>query len=137
MSPSKTSPASIKGGIALSAEARKKLQQLADWLELENTSNQDPRVRLSYLGGIVLNERSDITSISAFGALVQMFQPFKKDDAYELGLYGLFRIPGDAIRLRVGEVLGITEDEVFLLQAYLYARGVKYPTIIEALRALK
>jgi hypothetical protein len=142
MSRSKTSPKSTPAGVALSAEARRRLQRLADWLELEVTAgNQDPRVRLAYYGGMSTDTESGITYVTPLCALVQMFDPFKLAGAKRL-MHNLYSVSTPLVYERVASVLGITRDEVTVLMRYMYetalsSKGIDNLEVVRALRTLK
>lgn len=133
MSRSKTSPRSTRAGVALSAQARSRLQRLADWMEEELRSNQDPKIKLSYLGGISVHEGT--THLSPLSALVQIYDPFKQTDAKWL-MPGTSRVPQDSALFRVCNILDISPAEYFILLRYVY-RDHRFPAVIKALRALK
>lgn len=129
---------STRAGFALSAEAVEKLQALADWMEREVTQGQqDPRVRLSYLGGITKFMDTDVTHVSPLGALVQMYQPFRLSDAKKVS-YRTAVAPHATFRTRVMATLGLqTQGELNSLYDHLYQRGYPFPDVIRALRVLK
>lgn len=138
MSKSSRKPVLTKAGIVLNADARQKLQALADWMEREQQGPQDPRVRLSFLGSVVTMVGEDITFVSPFGALVQMFEPFKLINANTIS-YRVRSVSKEKMTERVCRILGITDSEFRWLLRYIYDR--EHPTttqtIITALRTLK
>lgn len=136
MSRSKTSPKSTPAGVVLSAEARSRLQQVADWMEKELEGNQDPRIRLEHCGSVVTNTATGITCVSPFGVLIQMFQPFTLAEAKQL-MYGLYVAPYYAAEFRAAAILGIDHHGYLMLLRYLYDNDMKFPSIIKALRTLK
>jgi hypothetical protein len=141
MSRSKTSPKSTPAGVALSAEARGRLQQLADWIEREVEGNQDPRVRLAYYGGLSTDTVKNITYVTPLGALVQMFDPFKLADAKQIG-HGLYLVSSPMLHTRVASVLGIHPIDVILLTQYLFETNITgcridNLAVAQALRTLK
>jgi hypothetical protein len=128
---------STKAGIALTAEARSKLQQLADWIERELEGNQNPLVRLEYYGGVVTFKDRNCTYVSPMGALVQMFQPFTLADAKKLR-YGVYRADHYDLAVRVANILGITMGDYLLLTRYLYnSPTLAFASIAKTLRTLK
>lgn len=133
MSRSKTNPKLTKAGVALSAQARSRLQRLADWMEEELRGNQDPEIKLSYLGGISLHE--GITHLTPLGALVQIYAPFKETDLKRL-MPGTSRVPEKLKLSRVRNILGISPAEYFILLRYIY-RDLQFPAVIKTLRTLK
>lgn len=133
MSGLKTNLKSTKAGIVLNAQARSRLQRLADWMEEELRGNQDPKVKLGYLGGV--STSAGITYLTPFGVLVQMFHPFVVTDTKWL-MPGASRVPVESVLFRVCSILDISPAEYFILLQYLY-RDHQYPAIIKALRKLK
>ena len=145
MSKSSQKQALTKAGIVLSADARNKLQQLADWMERESKGQQDPRVKLSLMGGIVTvstyvskDKAKKVTFVAPFGALVQMFEPFKLVDANKI-MYGVHSIDSDRIRARACSILEITSEEYTKLLNYVYNIGGPYTfdSFINAIRELR
>ena len=136
MSKSNQKPASTKAGIALNADARKKLQQLADWIEEEIRGNQDPHVRLDYIGAITIRDQSDATHLSPIGALVQMFKPFKPGNL-KLLVYGLHVVRTHHVYFRAASILNITIDELYALQREIFQYGYDFPAVVRGLRSLK
>ena len=137
MSKSKTKLLSTKAGVALSASALAKLHRLADWMQQELEGNQDPRVRLSYLGRVsVISDEANgnITHASPLGILVQMHQPFRLVDTYQLR-YNVWSVTSYQIHKRVQDILGINECEYFKMLQYLFFRP-HFPDVIAALRDL-
>lgn len=136
---SKSSPKRklTKAGVALSAEARHRLQQLADWIEREVQSNQDPRVCLGHSGGII--NSNGVTLMSPMGALVQMFKPLTLADAKTSLLYGFHAAQYKDIADRAAEILGLSFDEYLQLLRYIYAPGhsFEFAAIAKTLRTLK
>ena len=126
-----------KAGVALSAEARSRLQQLADWMERELKGNQNPQVRLEYSGGVLTNTHTNVTSVSPIGALVQMFQPFELKDAKQI-LPGLYLASGTQLSVRFANILGVTHSEYLELIRYLYSStSIAFAEITKLLRTLK
>lgn len=137
MPKSKTKLKSTKAGVALSAEALAKLQRLAEWMEGELSGNQDPQVRLSYLGRVTVttnDETGNVTFASPFGVLVQMHKPFKLTDCYQLR-YNMYSVTSCQMRKRVMEVLDVNEAGYFKLLQYVFFRP-QLTDVIEALRDL-
>lgn len=137
MSKSKTKLQSTKAGVALSAEALAKLHRLADWMQQELEGNQDPRVRLSYHGRVsVISDEANgsITHASPFGILIQMYQPFRLVDTYQLR-YNMWSVTSCQMRRRVQDILEINEGEYFKMLQYLFFRP-HIPDVIAALRDL-
>lgn len=132
MSKSKTNPKSTKAGVVLSADARKKLQRLADWLEMEQIAPQHQQIRLAYLGGLITI--ANTTYMTPFAVLVQMYDPFKKTDAQKI-TYDTYRINPIALRERFCRILGINEEGYMKLLRYVYT-DLDTP-IINQLRSLK
>ena len=133
MSRSKTNPKLTKAGVALSARARSRLRRLADWMEEELRGNQDPGIKLSYLGGISLHE--GIAHLTPLGALVQIYDPFKETDLKWL-MPGTSRVPEELEMSRVCNILDISHAEYFILLRYIY-RDLQFPAVIKTLRTLK
>lgn len=136
MSKSNRKPVSTKGGIALSADAREKLQHLANWIEEEIHGNQDPHVRLDYIGAITVRDQSDATHLSPMGALVQMFKPFKPGNLKPL-LHGFYVVTTHLVYLRAAGLLGINMDELYALQREMFKYGYDFPAVVRGLRDLK
>lgn len=138
MSKSKTSLQSTKAGVALSASALEKLHVLADWMQQELVSNQDPRVRLSYHGrvSVIFDEVSgnNITHVSPLGALVQSHHPFKLSEAYQLR-YNMWSVTSCQLSERVREILQIDHAGYLQLLQYLGDKP-HFPDVIAALRDL-
>lgn len=133
----KTKLLSTKAGVALSASALEKLHVLADWMQRELEGNQDPRVQLSYLGRVsVISDEANgnITHASPFGILIQMYQPFRLIDAYQLR-YNMWSVTSCQMRRRVQEILEINEGEYLKMLQYLFFRP-HFPDVIAALRDL-
>ena len=137
-SKSDAKPELTKAGIALTAEARHKLQQLAEWIEQEIVENHDPRVRLGYHGGVVTYTDRNVTYVSPLGALVQMFEPIKLAEAQQLG-HRMYQAYPYMLMTRICNILTITRNEHLKLLRYLYntGSGYEYRDIIKALRTLK
>lgn len=136
MSKSNRNRVSTKGGIALSADARKKLQHLANWIEEEIHGNQDPHVRLDYIGAITVRDRSDATHLSPMGALVQMFKPFQPEDLKPL-LQGFYIVSTHLVYFRAAKILGLNMDELHALQRKMFEYGYDFPSVVRGLRDLK
>ncbi len=136
MSKSNRKPASPKAGIALNADARKKLHQLADWIEEEIRGNQDPHVRLDYIGTITVRERSDATHLSPWGAFVQMFQPFSAVDLKAL-LDDFHIVPGDHVYFRAATILSISMNQLYAVQRQMFQYGYDFPAVVRGLRSFK
>ena len=126
---------STKAGVALSADARSKLQQLADWMELETSSRQDPRVQLNYYGGIMTYE--GVTHVSPVGALVQMFQPFKLSEAKQMKLAGMHIAQYADVMLRFADILDLGSMGAEDIVRHIYAGDLSMKGAIQRLRTLK
>lgn len=136
MSKSNQKSASAKVGVVLSADARKKLQQLADWIEEEIRGNQDPHVRLDYIGAITVRERSDATHLSPVGALVQMFQPFSSVDLKSL-LNDFHIVSGNHVYFRAAAILGIDVEQLYVVLRQMFQYGYDFPAVVRGLRSFK
>jgi hypothetical protein len=136
MSKSNQKPASRKAGIALSADARKKLHQLADWIEEEIRDNQDPYVRLDYIGVITVRERSDATHLSPLGAFVQMFQPFSAIDLKAL-LDDFHIVPCNYVYFRAATILDISINQLYVVQRQMFQYGYHFSAVVRGLRSFK
>ena len=137
MSKSKTKLLSTKAGVALSASALAKLHRLADWMQQELEGNQDPRVRLSYLGrvSVIFGEASgNITHASPLGILIQMHHPFKLVDTYQLR-YNMWCVTSCQMSERVCSIL--ETDHAGYLKMVQYLGGKPhFPDVVTALRDL-
>ena len=140
MSKSRTKPQLTKAGIVLSAEARSRLQQLADWLEREQKVNQNPRVQLQYGGGIHTDTFLNVTYVTPFGALVQMFDPYRLSDAEQRSPC-VYSIPSNKYSARFQSILGIDHEDFLQLLRYVYnflgTLNIDTDSIVKALRTLK
>lgn len=136
MSASKTKARSTKVGIALSAEAVKRLKRLASWMEKEMKSPQNPKVKLSQLGGIVTLQDQNCTHMSPLGALVQMYEPFTLAEA-DWVMPSMFKAPSYEMIKRTQRILGIQLDEYLLLIRYMYRDSYKLSDVITALRKIQ
>lgn len=132
-----------KAGVALSADARAKLQALADWLESEQDDTLDPNRHVqhgSYGAVCTIKDWADpriyVTYVSTMGALVQMYEPFKLSEATQL-THSMWRAPSDQVIARIGRILGISVNEVTRLWIYLLKDGGYLHRIIDNLRTLK
>lgn len=133
MPESNANPKLTKAGVVLTAEARARLQRLANWMEVELVAPQNPRVRLSYLGGLVTI--GETTYMTPLAALVQMYYPFKLSDATEQ-LSGMYKIDASKLHFRIREMLGITPVEYYQILGYIYHR-VDLQDVVQTLRTLK
>lgn len=124
-------------GVAFSADARSKLQQVARWMKDELKGNQDPTIRLGHSGGLVINTTTNVTILSPFGVLVQMFNPLNVVDLKDLGRgQYVARLP--ELHGRAMKILGITPNEFLRMLIYLYGQGDwSFQQTIQQLRALK
>lgn len=129
-----------KAGVALSADARRKLQALADWIDLQVVMGQtDPQVRLAWIAGVARFTTAitgPITYVSVVGALVQMYKPFKLSDSSQL-THDVHRIRNESVSERAAEILGIKLSEVRQLLAYLHRNTATHADVVTKLRALK
>ena len=135
MSPSNPKLKSTKAGVALSAAARKKLQHVAKWMAAELKGNQDPTIRLGLHGGVARYTRTDVTFLSTFGVLVQMFQPFKLSELKQLD-QGIYISQPGPLFSRAAEILEITPLEAQVLSLYLN-KDSYFSTTVKLLRTLK
>lgn len=135
MSKSRARTKSTKAGVALTADARRKLQQLADWLDGEAIAQRDPRVRFGLVSAVTLME-DNVTVVSVTGALVQMFEPFTRADGRLLA-WGTRVVPWRQAAQRAAHILGISQRDVQTLVIYWYQKGSKPATIAKQLRTLK
>lgn len=135
MSPSNQKRTSTKAGVALTAEARTKLQQVADWIEADSKST-DPfrRVRFGGVNGIFVNDGT--TWLSILGTIVQCYAPFKLKDAIKV-CGSVYRVRWDRCSEPVMKILDITEDELLILLQYLYRNGSHASAMVRKLRTLK
>ena len=134
--PLPTNRRSTKAGVALTAEASLKLQQLADWMELARAGKANSSVKLAYENSITKWEADGETRVSTFGALVQMFKPFKLSEAMHLRPHGMYRISFLETRIRAAEILELSPRELFQLFQYIYAAGYGWERIIKQIREL-
>ena len=122
-----------KAGVALTAEAILKLHQLADWMELAMSNRQpDPTVVLGYTS--ICRLPSGVTSVSAFGALVQMFDPFKLSEAKYYFKEQTAHVHYYDLVPRVARILDISIKEVDALLTYLYTPNFGLSYVILKLR---
>lgn len=135
MSPSNPKLKSTKAGVALSAAARKKLQHVATWMALELKGNQDRTIRLGHHGGVASYTENNVTFLSAFGVLVQIFQPFKLSEMKYIDR-GVYISNVNILFKRTGKILGISISEVQLLSYYIN-RDSYFSTTVKQLRTLK
>jgi len=136
MSTSRSKPKLTKAGVALDAAARNKLQQVARWMSDELKGNQDPRIILGFSGGIATNTKINLTVMSPFGVLVQMYDPMNCVDMKYLER-GVYVSTDEMIRIRAAKILGITELDFLLILKYVYATGWIPDHVIHMLRGLK
>lgn len=138
MPKSKTKLLPTKAGVALSAPALAKLHALADWVQQELEGNQDPQIRLSYLGrvSVISDEVSGdtVTHVSPLGALVQTHRPFKLSETYQLR-YGMWSVTSPQLSKRVQKILQINHAGYLQLLRYLGDKP-HFPNVIAALRDL-
>lgn len=121
----------------LSADALAKLQQLADWMERElQEGQQDPRVKLSNFGTVSTFTNEKVTRVTPFGALAQMFDPFKLSDSTTL-TFGVQVIQPLQLDDRVAKILGLSIQEVVELRRQLLSNGYTLNHVLDALRKLK
>ena len=134
--PLPTNRRSTKAGVALTAEASLKLQQLADWMELARAGKANSSVKLAYENGITKWELYGETRVSTFGALVQMFKPFKLSEATQVLPFNIYRVSFTKINPRAAEILELSLRERAQLRQYLYSAGYSWECIIKQIREL-
>ena len=125
-----------KAGVALSADARSKLQQVARWMTAELKANQDPKIRLGYSGGLEMNTTNNVTVLSPFGVLVQMFDPMNVADLKQLR-YNMYVARTVRLHARAAEILGINNEELLMLLRYMLVGNWSFEIAIKQLRTLK
>lgn len=116
---SKTNPRSTRVGIALSADAISKLHRLADWMEQELQGQQNPQIKLSLLGQITTMVSHNVTHVTPMGALVQMYNPFKLNEARWVMPDMFTADPAQ----RAPKILGIEAWEYYTLISYIHKTG--------------
>lgn len=128
-----------RAGVVLSADARAKLQALADWLEgeLEHTNVPGTGVSFGQCGAIVTRQtwQAKHTFVSPIGALVQMYQPFKLDEAEQIAI-GYWRIPMTRVIERAAGILGVSIEDLEKVRRFYLMYNASLPTIISQLRML-
>lgn len=134
MSLSNPKQISTKAGVVLTADAMEKLQALATWLESELTAPPTRATRYLAVSG-VMSQHTGTTYVSATGALVQMFRPFRKADARHLG-NGTYRLRFKDLVPRLCDILELTSEEVFQLFSFIQAKKLDALSVAKQIRAL-